>query len=86
MGVGVGVGVGVVEALYVDSEIDEVWEGEGEEDTTGDGATLTGTLVATVEAEYEVDEEDTVVELPDGLGTQRLFRERLRLGAGGAWT
>jgi hypothetical protein len=71
--------------MWVDSEVDEEWEEE--EDTTGDGATLTGTLVATaVEAEYEVDEEDTVVELPDGLGTQRLFRERLRLGAGGAWT
>lgn len=52
-----------------------------EEATTGDGATLTGTVVAATEAEIVVDEAGALVELPDDLGTQRLFRERLRLGA-----
>lgn len=53
--------------------------------TTGDGATLTGALVATADAEVDDEEEDTV-ELPDGLGAQRLFRERLRVGADGVST
>lgn len=66
-------------------EVDEEWEEVGEVvGITGEGATLTGALVAATEVEVEVEVDDTV-ELPDGLGTQRLFRERLR-GVGGTST
>lgn len=67
-------------------------EGEGEErleedeevGRTGEGATLTGAMTLEVRA---AEEEYTLeVELPDGLGTQRLLRERASFGVTGAAT
>jgi hypothetical protein len=78
-GVGVGVGVGVeVE------ELSSVGAAGAEVGRTGEGATLTAGAGLEVVA-AEVEEEDAV-EFPDGLGTQRLLRERLSLGVTGAMT